>query len=99
MSDPANMPRSVAPKPPPPQRIEPYAGEYSHRSKVVAGLLQIFFGGLGIGRFYTGHVGMAIAQLLVTICTCGLGAIWPLIDGIILLATDSRDAEGRRLRG
>jgi TM2 domain-containing membrane protein YozV len=72
---------------------------YSSRSKVVAGLLQIFLGVFGIGRFYTGHVGLAIAQILVTFFTCGLGAIWPVIDGIILLAGDPRDVDGRPMRG
>jgi hypothetical protein len=80
--------------------VDPRTGlVYSHRSKVVAGLLQIFLGGLGIGRFYTGHVGLAIAQILVTLFTCGLGSLWPLVDGIILLASqDARDAEGRPMR-
>ncbi len=80
--------------------IDPKSGlPYSHRSKVVAGVLQICLGGLGIGRFYTGHVGIAIAQIAVTFVTCGLGALWPLIDGIMLLVGDSpRDADGKPLR-
>ena len=80
--------------------IDPKTGlPFSHRSKVVAGVLQICLGGLGIGRFYTGHVGIAIAQIAVTFLTCGLGAIWPVIDGILMLVGDSpRDADGRPLR-
>ncbi|RKE19276.1 TM2 domain-containing protein [Streptomyces sp. TLI_171] len=67
----------------------------SDKSKVVAGLLQIFFGYLGIGRFYTGHVGMGIAQLL----TCGGLGFWSLIDGILFLVSDTRtDAQGRVLK-
>ncbi|MFG2823559.1 TM2 domain-containing protein [Kitasatospora sp. NPDC048365] len=69
--------------------------ELSDKSKLVAGLLQIFLGTLGIGRFYTGHVGMAVAQLL----TCGGLGIWSLIDGILFLVSDDRtDAQGRKLR-
>ncbi|WP_431678822.1 TM2 domain-containing protein [Kitasatospora sp. KL5] len=69
--------------------------ELSDKSKVVAGLLQIFLGGFGIGRFYTGHVGMGVAQLL----TCGGLGFWALIDGIIFLVSDTRtDAQGRKLR-
>ena len=42
--------------------VDPLTGlPYSDKSKLVAGLLQIFLGGLGIGRFYLGNVGMAIA--------------------------------------
>ncbi|GAA4850892.1 TM2 domain-containing protein [Kitasatospora terrestris] len=69
--------------------------ELSDKSKLVAGLLQIFLGTLGIGRFYTGHVGIAIAQLL----TCGGLGFWSLIDGILFLVSDDRtDAQGRKLR-
>lgn len=97
---PVSVPRGSLPVPAAPYGIEPHSGEpYSHRSKVAAGLLQIFLPGLGIGRFYTGHVSMGIAQLLVSVFTCGLGTLWPFIDGFLILLGDSRDAEGRPLRG
>ncbi|MCL2140776.1 MAG: TM2 domain-containing protein [Dehalococcoidia bacterium] len=64
------------------------------KSRLVAGLLQIFVGFFGIGRFYLGYTGIAVAQLLVSLLTCGLGFIWPFIDGILILtgsvATDSK---------
>ncbi|MDN5572301.1 MAG: TM2 domain-containing protein, partial [Propionibacteriaceae bacterium] len=82
-----------------PYGIDPTTGiPYSEKSKVVAGLLQIFLGTLGIGRFYLGDIGLGIAQILVTFLTFGLGAIWPLIDGIVLLAGTPRDRNGRPLR-
>ncbi|MBX4177566.1 TM2 domain-containing protein [Streptomyces geysiriensis] len=63
---------------------------------MVAGLLQIFLGGLGIGRFYVGSVGVGVAQLL----TCGGLGFWALIDGILFLTSKDRtDKEGRVLRG
>ncbi len=56
-------------------------------------LLAIFLGGLGVHRFYTGHIGIGIAQLL-TLGGCG---IWSLID-IIQIATGSfKDADGNPL--
>ncbi|GGS59128.1 MULTISPECIES: DUF1707 domain-containing protein [Actinokineospora] len=70
-----------------------YDPNRSPKSKLVAGLLQICLP-FGVGRFYTGHHGIAIAQLL----TCGGLGIWSMIDGIILLVTESTDAEGRRLQ-
>ncbi|WP_395295998.1 TM2 domain-containing protein [Kitasatospora hibisci] len=77
----------------------PYAApqpELSDKSKIVAGILQLFLGGFGVGRFYTGHVGMGIAQLL----TCGGLGFWALIDGIMFLVSNDRtDAQGRLLRG
>ncbi|NGO67132.1 TM2 domain-containing protein [Streptomyces boncukensis] len=79
-----------------PYGYDPYGRPLSNKSKIVAGVLQLFIGTLGIGRFYTGHVGMGIGQLL----TCGGLGIWALIDGIMFLVSDSRtDAEGRVLRG
>lgn len=82
-----------------PYGIDPVSGlPFSDKSKLVAGLLQIFLGGFGIGRFYLGNVGMAIAQIAVTWLTFGLGSLWPLIDGIVILAGSPRDAAGRPLR-
>ncbi|SDD70024.1 TM2 domain-containing protein [Nocardioides lianchengensis] len=81
-----------------PYGIHPTTGiPYSEKSKLVAGLLQILLP-LGIGRFYIGDTGIGVAQLLVTLFTCGIGSLWPIIDGIILLASDSKDAQGLMLR-
>ena len=55
------------------------------KSKVAAGLLGIFLGCFGVGRFYRGHTGLGVAQLVVTILTGGFGWIWGLIDGIMVL--------------
>jgi TM2 domain-containing membrane protein YozV len=71
---------------------------YSDKSKLVAGLLGIFLGTFGVGRFYTGHTGIAVAQLLVGVLTCGLGGLWGLIDGILILVNGGTDAQGRVLR-
>lgn len=101
------------PAPPPPAGYAPYGAApgapygvhpvtgvpYSDKSKLVAGLLQIFLGGLGIGRFYIGDTKIGIWQIVVTVLTCGIGSIWGLIDGIIMLATDNvTDSAGRPLR-
>ncbi|MHA3021110.1 NINE protein [Mycobacterium sp. BMJ-28] len=80
----------------------PLTGEpYSDKSKVVAGLLQLLglFGLAGIGRIYLGYTGLGIAQLLVGLITCGLGAvIWGIIDAVLLLTDKVRDPQGRPLR-
>lgn len=83
-----------------PYGVHPRTGlPYSDKQKLVAGLLQILLGGFAVGRFYTGHTGMAVAQLAVTWLTCGIGAIWPLIDGIMMLVGDDiTDANGLPLR-
>ena len=40
----------------------------------------------------------AIAQIAVTWLTCGLGGIWPFIDGIMMLTGKVPDSGGRKLR-
>lgn len=70
---------------------------FSDKSKIIAGLLQVFLP-FGIGRMYIGDVGLGVAQLIVTILTCGIGALWPFIDGIIMLVSGGTDDKGRPLR-
>lgn len=80
-----------------PPMLSSVAGQ---RSKVAAGLMGILLGGLGVHRFYLGFIGLGIIQIVVTFVTCGLGAVWGLIEGILILAgsTITTDAEGRPLR-
>jgi TM2 domain-containing membrane protein YozV len=81
-----------------PYGVDPKTGlPYSERHKLVAGLLQVLLP-LGIGRMYMGDIGVGVAQLVVTLVTCGIGALWPFIDGIIILVGDPKDADGRPLR-
>ena len=68
----------------------------SDKSKVVAGVLQIVLP-FGVGRFYVGNTGLGVAQLLCTVLTCGVGALWSFIDGIILLTAGGTDQYGRQL--
>lgn len=68
------------------------------KSRLMAGLLQIFLGSFGVGRFYLGYIGIGIAQIAVTWLTCGIGALWPFIDGIVILSGSVKtDADGRPL--
>jgi len=69
------------------------------KSKIAAGLLGIFLGGLGIHRFYLGYVGIGIAQIIVTLVTCGVGALWGLVEGILILVGKiDTDAKGVPLK-
>jgi TM2 domain-containing membrane protein YozV len=78
--------------------VDMYGRPLSDKSKLVAGLLQIFVGGLGIGRFYLGYTTIGVLQIVVTILTCGVGALWGLIDGILIIVGKVPDADGRTLR-
>jgi TM2 domain-containing membrane protein YozV len=81
--------------------LPPVIGQEDLRkSKLIAGLFGILLGGIGIHRFYLGYIGLGVAQIIVTIVTCGIGAIWGLIEGILILCGSSitTDAEGRSLK-
>ena len=68
------------------------------KSKMTAGLLGIFLGGLGIHNFYLGYTGKAIAQIVLSLCF-GAGAIWGLIEGILILCGQIKtDAKGIPLK-
>ncbi len=72
------------------------------KSKMAAGLLGIFLGSFGVHNFYLGYTGKAVAQLLITVLTCGIGAaissIWGLIEGILILTGSiDKDANGNYL--
>lgn len=59
------------------------------KSKMAAGLLGIFLGGLGVHNFYLGFTGKAVAQLLISVLSCGIlyiaSQIWGLVEGILIL--------------
>ncbi len=53
--------------------------------KIVAGILGILLGSLGIHRFYLGDTTGGILRIVITVITCGFGGIIGLIEGIIYL--------------
>ena len=65
------------------------------KDKLVAGLLAIFLGTLGIHKFYLGYTKSGIIMLLVSLLTFGVGAtvmaVIALIEGILYLTKS--DAE------
>jgi len=63
------------------------------RSWLVALLLSIFLGGLGVDRFYMGYIGLGILKLI----TGGLFGIWWLIDLILIATGKLKDADGHEL--
>ena len=70
-------------------------GTKKGKSRLAAGLLQIFLGSFGIGRFYLGYTTIGVYQILVSIFTCGFGSLWGFIDGILILTGRlDTDAEG-----
>ena len=75
------------------------------KDKLVAGLLGIFLGSLGIHKFYLGYNKQGLIMLLVTLLTCGMGAmivsVIGLIEGILYLTKTDEEfsriyVEGRK---
>lgn len=56
------------------------------KNKVVAGLLAIFFGGIGIDKFYLGKIAQGV--LCILFCWTGLPSLIAFIQGILYLLTD-----------
>lgn len=69
--------------------------EPKRREFLVALLLSIFLGGLGVDRFYMGYIGLGILKL-VTMGGCG---IWSIIDIILIATRKMKDADGNPLSG
>ena len=82
---------------------------YAQKSKIVAGLLGLFLGGLGVHNFYLGYTGKAVAQLLLTligwIILIGpiISGIWALSESVLILCSSygsnwHRDGRGQELQ-
>lgn len=69
----------------------PYPSQkaYTQKSRIAAALLAIMFGTFGVHNFYIGRIGIGIAQLAITVVSCGFlsvaSLIWGIVEGIQLL--------------
>ena len=61
---------------------------------IICLLLCWFLGVFGVHRFYTGHTALGVFQLL-TFGGCG---IWALVDFIIIVSGNFKDAEGNPIK-
>ncbi len=63
----------------------------SENKKMIAGIVAIVIGSLGIHKFILGYTKEGIIQIIITFVTCGLGGIIPLIEGIIYLTKSDEE--------
>lgn len=83
----------------------------SDKSATTAGLLQLFLGLFGIGRFYIDSTQIAVAQLCLGLfgvlfslfCFLGFpvllgGIVWAIVDAILIFTGSVKDIQGRKLR-
>ena len=59
------------------------------KSKIVAGILAIFLGSLGIHKFYLGQTGLGVIYLIF--CWTGIPALVGFIEGIIYLCSNDHN--------
>lgn len=59
--------------------------------KVVAGILALLLGSLGIHKFYLGYTKEGIIQIVASIVTCGIAGIIPFIEGIMYLVKSDEE--------
>lgn len=74
------------------------------KNKLLAGLLALFLGAMGIHRFYLGYIKIGIVQLSLWILGYFTGGItwvivqiWALIESILIFLGKIKDSEGNDL--
>ena len=88
----------------PPQETPPAAPPAGGKpagadKKVLAGILGIVIGGLGIHKFILGYNKEGILQIVITVVTCGVGSIVGLIEGIIYLTKSDEEFVATYIEG
>ena len=74
---------------------------YNSEKKLIAGILAIVIGSLGIHKFYLGYTKEGIIQIVLTVVTLGFAGVIGFIEGIIYLTKTDEEfdriyVEGRR---
>lgn len=61
------------------------------KNKIVAGILALLLGGIGVHKFYLGQIGMGV--LCILFCWTGIPALIAFIEGIIILCSNTENFE------
>ena len=69
------------------------------KSRLLASLLGIVFGAVGLHRFYLGFYKIGFAQIAVTLITGGYGVLWGFTEGVLIFFGHIyKDGKGRFLK-
>ncbi|MFN3756531.1 MAG: TM2 domain-containing protein [Flavobacterium sp.] len=72
------------------QPQQPYQ-QYQENKKILAGVLALLIGGIGVHKFILGYTREGIIQIILSIVTCGIAGIIPFIEGIIYLTKTDQE--------
>lgn len=75
--------------------MEPNTAPTRGKEKVVAGILGILLGGLGVHHFYLGSTMAGVIELIATFVTCGVAALVGLVEGVLLLVMSDEEFNQR----
>lgn len=65
--------------------------EVQENKKIIAGILALVFGYLGVHKFILGYTKEGVIQIILTFITCGAAGLIPFIEGIIYLTKSDTD--------
>lgn len=65
------------------------------KDKLVAGLLAIVLGGLGIHYFYLGKTTAGVLTIVISLVSCGIWPVVMLIQGILMLIMSEEDFDSK----
>ena len=72
---------------------------YKSEKKVIAGILAIVLGTLGVHKFYLGYTKEGVIQLIIGLVTCGAGGLIGLIEGIMYLTKSDEEFDKTYVEG
>lgn len=74
------------------------------KNKLIAGLLALFLGGMGVHRFYLGYITIGVVQLVLWILGYFTGGltwiiteIWAIVECILIFTGKIKDSSGNSL--
>ena len=88
-----------APQDTPPAAPTPGGKPEGADKKLLAGILGILIGSLGIHKFVLGYTKEGVIQIVLTVVTCGLAGIIGLIEGIIYLTKSDEEFVNIYIKG